>query len=161
MPHVSCMWLTCMRTAPLHLPKKVSKKPSINHIGSSTSHQLKPLKHKLLPSLLLQNRECFQFHFVLLTWGSLSHDALGTGKHSGIGPCISPSLKMIILRGTGCLSLRTSNKSHVWICTLKSHRLLYNNTYIHFTIEHCVQKKLQLNTNLDTIPWSCPNVSHY
>ena len=28
-----------MRTAPLHLPKKVSKKLSVNHIGSSTSHQ--------------------------------------------------------------------------------------------------------------------------
>ena len=25
---------------PLHLPKIVSKKPSVNHIGSSTSHQL-------------------------------------------------------------------------------------------------------------------------
>ena len=29
-----------MRTAPLHLPKKVTEKPSVNHIGSSTSHQL-------------------------------------------------------------------------------------------------------------------------
>ena len=35
----SCMWLTCMHTAPLHLPKKVTEKPSVNHIGSSTSHQ--------------------------------------------------------------------------------------------------------------------------
>ena len=25
---------------PLHLPKKVTEKPSVNHIGSSTSHQL-------------------------------------------------------------------------------------------------------------------------
>ena len=24
---------------PLHLPKKVTEKPSVNHIGSSTSHQ--------------------------------------------------------------------------------------------------------------------------
>ena len=31
----SCTWLTCMRTAPHHLPKKVTKKPSVNHIGSS------------------------------------------------------------------------------------------------------------------------------
>ena len=33
--HVSHTWLTCMRTAPLHLPKKVTKKQPINHIGSS------------------------------------------------------------------------------------------------------------------------------
>ena len=31
----SCTWLTCMRTAPHQLPKKVTKKPSVNHIGSS------------------------------------------------------------------------------------------------------------------------------
>ena len=36
-----CTWFTCMRTAPVHLPKKVTKKPSVNHIGSSTSHQWK------------------------------------------------------------------------------------------------------------------------
>ena len=39
LPHMSCTWHTCMRTAPLHLPKKVTEKPSVNHIGSSTSHQ--------------------------------------------------------------------------------------------------------------------------
>ena len=33
--HVSHTWLTCMRTAPLHLPKKVTKKQPVNHIGSS------------------------------------------------------------------------------------------------------------------------------
>ena len=33
--HVSHTWLTCMHTAPLHLPKKVTKKQPVNHIGSS------------------------------------------------------------------------------------------------------------------------------
>ena len=43
--HISCTWLTCVYVThvyahcPLHLPKKVTKKLSINHIGSSTSHQ--------------------------------------------------------------------------------------------------------------------------
>ena len=32
---MSCTWLTCTCTAPLHLPKKVTQKPSVNHIGSS------------------------------------------------------------------------------------------------------------------------------
>ena len=31
----SCMWLTCMHT----VPSTFQKKPSVNHIGSSTSHQ--------------------------------------------------------------------------------------------------------------------------
>ena len=33
--HVSHTWLMCMCTAPLHLPKKVTKKQPVNHIGSS------------------------------------------------------------------------------------------------------------------------------
>ena len=36
----SCMWLTNVYVhCPHHLPKKVTEKPSVNHIGSSTSHQ--------------------------------------------------------------------------------------------------------------------------
>ena len=38
-PHVSHTGINVCAHCPLHLPKKVSKKPSVNHIGSSTSHQ--------------------------------------------------------------------------------------------------------------------------
>ena len=33
--------LTCMRTVPSTFQKIVAEKPSVNHIGSSTSHQLR------------------------------------------------------------------------------------------------------------------------
>ena len=32
-----------MRTAPLHLPKKVTQKPSVNHIGSSDEPPIRPI----------------------------------------------------------------------------------------------------------------------
>ena len=38
-PHVSHTGINVCAYCPLHLPKIVSKKPSVNHIGSSTSHQ--------------------------------------------------------------------------------------------------------------------------
>ena len=38
-PHVSHTGINVCAHCPLHLPKKMSKKPSVNHIGSSTSHQ--------------------------------------------------------------------------------------------------------------------------
>ena len=46
----SCTWLTCMRTAPHHLPKKVTQKQLVNHIGSSDEPpiswiQLESVKH--------------------------------------------------------------------------------------------------------------------
>ena len=39
-PHVSHMGINVYAHCPLHLPKKVTEKPSVNHIGSSTSHQI-------------------------------------------------------------------------------------------------------------------------
>ena len=39
-PHVSHTGINVCAHCPLHLPKIVSKKPSVNHIGSSSSHQL-------------------------------------------------------------------------------------------------------------------------
>ena len=42
-PHMSHMGINVCAHCPLHLPKKVSKKQSVNHIGSSTSHQKCPL----------------------------------------------------------------------------------------------------------------------
>ena len=38
-PHMSHMGINVYAYCPLHLPKKVTEKPSVNHIGSSTSHQ--------------------------------------------------------------------------------------------------------------------------
>ena len=38
-PHVSHTGINVCVHCPLHLPKKVTEKPSVNHIGSSTSHQ--------------------------------------------------------------------------------------------------------------------------
>ena len=38
-PHVSHTEINVYAHCPLHLPNIVSKKPSVNHIGSSTSHQ--------------------------------------------------------------------------------------------------------------------------
>ena len=38
-PHVSHTGINVCAHCPLHLPKKVTEKPSVNHIGSSTSHQ--------------------------------------------------------------------------------------------------------------------------
>ena len=38
-PHVSHTGINVYAHCPLHLPKKVTEKPSVNHIGSSTSHQ--------------------------------------------------------------------------------------------------------------------------
>ena len=38
-PHVSHMGINVYVHCPLHLPKKVTEKLSVNHIGSSTSHQ--------------------------------------------------------------------------------------------------------------------------
>ena len=40
-PHVSHTGINVYAYCPLHLPKKVTEKPSVNHIGSSTSHQKK------------------------------------------------------------------------------------------------------------------------
>ena len=37
--HVSHTGINVCAHCPLHLPKKVTEKPSVNHIGSSTSHQ--------------------------------------------------------------------------------------------------------------------------
>ena len=39
-PHVSHTGINVYAHCPLHLPKKVTEKPSVNHIGSSTSHQI-------------------------------------------------------------------------------------------------------------------------
>ena len=39
-PHVSHTGINVYAHCPLHLPKIVTEKPSVNHIGSSTSHQL-------------------------------------------------------------------------------------------------------------------------
>ena len=39
--HVSYTWLTCMHTAPLDLPKKVTKKQPVNHIGNSDEPPIK------------------------------------------------------------------------------------------------------------------------
>ena len=38
-PHVSHTGINVYAHCPLHHPKKVTEKPSVNHIGSSTSHQ--------------------------------------------------------------------------------------------------------------------------
>ena len=38
-PHVSHTGINVCTHCPLHLPKKVTEKPSGNHIGSLTSHQ--------------------------------------------------------------------------------------------------------------------------
>ena len=38
-PHVSHTGINVYAHCPLHLPKKVTEKLSVNHIGSSTSHQ--------------------------------------------------------------------------------------------------------------------------
>ena len=38
-PHVSHTGINVYAHCPLHLPKIVTEKPSVNHIGSSTSHQ--------------------------------------------------------------------------------------------------------------------------
>ena len=38
-PYVSHMGINVYVHCPLYLPKKVSKKPSVNHIGSSMSQQ--------------------------------------------------------------------------------------------------------------------------
>ena len=38
-PHVSHTGINVCVHCPLHLPKKVTENPSVNHIGSSTSHQ--------------------------------------------------------------------------------------------------------------------------
>ena len=43
--HVSHTWLTCMHTAPLHLPKKVTKKQPVNHIGSSDEPPIIAIKN--------------------------------------------------------------------------------------------------------------------
>ena len=44
-----------MRTAPHHLPKKVTEKPSVNHIGSSDEPPIKRIKLKIYKS--------FPWHF--------------------------------------------------------------------------------------------------
>ena len=43
----SCTWLTCMRTAPHHLPKKVTKNPSKHTTGSSNEPQKSATKYHL------------------------------------------------------------------------------------------------------------------
>ena len=39
-PHVSHTGINVCAHCPLHFPKKVTEKPSVNHIGSSTSHEI-------------------------------------------------------------------------------------------------------------------------
>ena len=71
LPHVSCTWLTCMHTAPLRLPKKVTEKPYVNHIGSSTSHQLRGLSATESFQSFSSNREVVN---------SASHDLMSWYK---------------------------------------------------------------------------------
>ena len=51
--HVSHTWLTCMHIAPLHLPKKVTKKQSVNHIGSSDEPPMSETFRKALKRILV------------------------------------------------------------------------------------------------------------
>ena len=58
-PHVSHTGINVCAHCPLHLPKKVRRKPSVNHIGSSTSHQI-CLSYEIpyirwQPSLIIQD----------------------------------------------------------------------------------------------------------
>ena len=61
-PHVSHTGINMCAHCPLHLPKKVTEKPSVNHIGSSTSHQWKmsqpgiSLNYKKINSRRFSNR---------------------------------------------------------------------------------------------------------
>ena len=63
-PPMSHMGINMCVHCPLHLPKKVSKKRSINHIGSSMSHQLEyqGVKNFTLVARLRRNTT---FHAVL------------------------------------------------------------------------------------------------
>ena len=58
--HVSHTWLACMHTAPLHLPKKVTEKPSVNHIGSSMSHQI--LQKFVMNVAQILSRDVMKWH---------------------------------------------------------------------------------------------------
>ena len=64
-PHVSHTGINVYAYCPLHLPKKVSKKPSVNHIGSSTNHQQENLN--CCQTSKLDSSKCWSFYF-----GSLS-----------------------------------------------------------------------------------------
>ena len=54
-PHVSHMGINVCAHCPLHLPKKVTEKPSVNHIGSSTSHQWIASQYIMKHLLLIHN----------------------------------------------------------------------------------------------------------
>ena len=72
--HVNChTWLTCMCTAPLHLPKKVIQKPSVNHIGSSdeppircsTIEMYRRMDHRTFELALVPQNLSFRFTWIV------------------------------------------------------------------------------------------------
>ena len=90
------MWHTCMHTAPLHLPKKVTQKLSVNHIGSSdeppTKEPLKRLRPKLstlLTCLVKQRRPLVKsaHHIELLPTAITNRD-----PPRGLRPKVNPRI---------------------------------------------------------------------
>ena len=77
-------WLTCMRAVPFTFRKKVTEKPSVNHIGSSTNYQL------WKKTRILLYYQAVDSSFMKLWHSWISHD-LSVARHFSVTSCVRAS----------------------------------------------------------------------